>query len=122
MAKTDRRKLGQHYESVAHQHLERHGLQLISRNFNCKTGEIDLIMREQQCIVFVEVKYRQQQSYGHAAEMVTYSKQQKLYKTALYWLMRQGLNPDHTEFRFDIVAIHQHGKDIDWLKNAITQG
>jgi len=122
MAAADRRKLGQHYESMAKDYLTRHGLNFVAANFNCKCGELDLIMREHQTLVFVEVKYRNQQHYGHAAEAVTYRKQQKLIKTAQWWLQQQGLSPYSTDFRFDVVAIHQHGSDINWIKNAITQG
>ncbi|MDN3681558.1 YraN family protein [Vibrio tapetis subsp. quintayensis] len=120
--RADKRKLGQQYETMAKQYLIRHGLSFIEANFNCKCGELDLIMRERNAIVFVEVKYRNQKNFGNAAEMVTYRKQQKLIKTAQWWLRNQKLSPYDTEFRFDVIAIHQKGEDINWIKNAITQG
>ncbi|ANU35503.1 YraN family protein [Vibrio scophthalmi] len=113
---------GLFFESAAEQHLVSCGLSKIARNFRIKGGEIDLIMRDQDTIVFVEVRYRQNQNYGHAAETVTYSKQQRLIKTANVWLIKQGLSVHSTNFRFDLVAIHHDGKQIDWIKNAITQG
>ncbi|WP_105900690.1 YraN family protein [Vibrio gangliei] len=117
-----KRDVGSQFETLACQYLTGQGLKLIDKNVSYRFGEIDLIMQDQQGIVFVEVKYRASQHYGHAAEMVTYSKSQKLIKTAMVWLKRQSLSIDNTSFRFDIVAIHNHGQDINWIKNAITQG
>ncbi|MFS1459750.1 YraN family protein [Vibrio lentus] len=116
------KQVGDKYETVAKNYLVRHGLSLIEQNFIAKCGEIDLIMRHNNTVVFAEVKYRKQTGYGHAAEMVTAKKSQKLLKTANVWLMQQGLSVHSTDFRFDIVAIEGPNDDIDWIKNAITQG
>lgn len=117
-----KRSKGQHYEAVAEKHLISCGFSLIERNFHAKGGELDLIMRDGNTIVFVEVRYRAQQTFGHAAETVTRSKIQKILKAANVWLMKNGLSVYSTDFRFDLVAIHQHGKQVEWIKNAITQG
>jgi len=117
----NKKDIGNQYETLAIQYLERQDLFLIGRNFNTKFGEIDLIMQEKESIIFVEVKYRKRNDFGHAAEFVNHSKRQKLIKTAYVWLNRQGYAPQSTSFRFDVVAIHQEGKDINWIKNAITQ-
>ncbi|CAH0527089.1 YraN family protein [Vibrio hippocampi] len=119
---TNKRQIGNHYEALAKRHLTQQGLIEVADNFNAKCGEIDLIMRDLECIVFIEVKYRQNRHFGLAQEMVTASKARKLQKTATLWLMNQGLSPYTTEFRFDIVAIHNNGHDINWIQNAITQG
>ncbi|WP_443088781.1 YraN family protein [Vibrio sp. M250220] len=119
---TNKREHGQHYEAAAQKYLTGCGLSLIERNFLAKAGEIDLIMRDGTTIVFVEVRYRKSQSFGHAAETVTPSKIRKLIKTANVWLMKSGLSVYSTDFRFDLVAIHNHGHQIEWLKNVITQG
>ena len=79
-------------------------------------------MQDGQSIVFVEVRYRKNQNYGHAAETVTFTKQQRLIKAANLWLLKQGLSIHSTDIRFDLVAIHQNGKQVEWIKNAITQG
>lgn len=113
---------GQHYEAVAERYLSGCGLSIITRNFHARGGEIDLIMRDGQTIVFVEVRYRQSQHYGHAAETVTASKMKKIICAANVWLKQQGLSSYTTNYRFDLVAIHNDGKQIDWLQNAITQG
>ncbi|MGF1753234.1 YraN family protein [Vibrio makurazakiensis] len=117
-----RKQIGNHYEALASKYLTRQGLTIIEQNFSAKCGEIDLIMRDNSCIVFVEVKYRKQNDYGHAVEMVTPQKMRKLVKTANVWLLKQGLSAHSTDFRFDVVAIEQHGNNIEWIENAITQG
>lgn len=118
----NKREIGSQYETLASQYLIGQGLQLLDRNINCRFGEIDLIMKDGQAFVFVEVKYRASSSFGHAAEMVTYQKSQKLIKTAMVWLKKQSLPIEQTSFRFDVIAIHKNGEDINWIKNAITQG
>ncbi|WP_432715641.1 YraN family protein [Vibrio sinaloensis] len=116
------RAQGEHYEAAAEKYLISCGLSPIERNFTVKGGEIDLIMRDGHTIVFVEVRYRRSQSFGHAAETVTRSKINKLIKAANLWLLKQGLSVYSSDFRFDLVAIHQHGDQVEWIKNAITQG
>ncbi|MDW6001750.1 YraN family protein [Vibrio mangrovi] len=122
MDHSSHRAIGYHYEQAAADFLLGRGLQLITQNFSCRAGEIDLIMRDRQTTVFVEVKYRKNRHYGHAAEAVTPTKTKKLIQTAQFWLLKQGLSPYDTDFRFDVIAIHQDGHDIDWFQNAITQG
>lgn len=117
-----KKSIGDQYELLAKQYLLRQGLIFLDNNFRCKLGEIDLIMRHNQSIVFVEVKYRKSSSFGNAAEFVNKSKATKLIKTAYVWLKKNKLSPDSTEFRFDVIAIHQQGSDINWIKNAITEG
>jgi putative endonuclease len=120
-SEVNHRKTGHQYEQIAADYLAGHGFSLIEKNFFCRSGEIDLIMKDKETLVFVEVKYRKNRAYGHAAEAVTPGKAKKLIKTAFFWLKKQNLSPYTTDFRFDIVAIHQGGADIDWFQNAITQ-
>ncbi len=122
MALLSKRSKGLHYEAAAEKYLLACGLSLIERNFLAKGGELDLIMRDGPTIVFVEVRYRKNQSYGHAAETITRSKMTKLIRAANVWLLKNNLSLHSTDFRFDVVAIHQQGDDIEWIKNAITQG
>lgn len=118
----NKRAHGEHYERLAEQHLLSQGLVALERNFTAKSGELDLIMSDGDAIVFVEVRYRKSTSFGHAAETVTYSKMQKLVRAANVWLIKHGLSVHDTHFRFDLVAIHEQGSQIEWIKNAITQG
>ncbi len=78
-------------------------------------------MRDKQSIVFIEVKYRNNKNFGNAAEMVTYRKSQRIIKTAHLWLLQNNLSPYSADYRFDVVAIHQNGDEVEWIKNAITQ-
>ncbi len=116
------RQIGNQYETLAKQFLLRQGLRFIDQNFLTKVGEIDLIFRHDETIVFVEVKYRRNDRFGSAAEMVTRSKMRKLVKTAQIWLSRQKHLGHTTDYRFDVIAIHDSGKDINWIQNAISEG
>jgi len=120
--KLSQRSKGQFFEQTAADYLHRRGLRLIEKNFLAKGGELDLVMQDGASIVFVEVKYRTTQSHGHAAETVTRQKQQRLIKAANWWMLKQGLNTNSTDFRFDVIAIHDNGHHIEWIKNAITEG
>jgi putative endonuclease len=121
MNPTHHKQVGQYYEKTAAEFLMRQGLKWLESNFTCRMGELDLVMRDKEVLVFVEVKYRKNQYYGHAAEAVTRSKAMKLIKSAHFWLLKHNLSPYDTDFRFDIVAIHQYGDNVDWYQNAITQ-
>lgn len=114
------RDVGQAMELIAQQHLQTHGLTLVTRNFTCKFGEVDLIVKEQDTFVFVEVKYRQSKQFGGAIHAVSPSKQQKIIKTAQFYLQQSNLNEYNTCCRFDVVAIEGSATrpDITWLKNA----
>lgn len=114
--------LGQYAESVARQHLEKQGLIFIAKNYRCRQGEIDLIMKDQQILVFVEVRYRSTDHYGSSAESVTRHKQQKLIISAEHFLhSREDLK--RSNCRFDVVALYEAPTNtatlhINWIKNA----
>lgn len=114
------RDKGLYFEQLAKHYLQQQQLTCIAQNVHSKFGEIDLIMLEQTTYVFVEVKYRKQTHFGHAAEMVSYQKQQKIRKTAAFYLQQQALNAYNTPCRFDIVSIEgdANNPEIHWLKNA----
>lgn len=110
---------GQYYEQLALQYLQQQGLVLLTRNYRCKTGEIDLVMRHNQQLVFVEVKYRASNAFGGATAAVTHSKQQKLLR-AIRWYLQQH-NMTDKPCRIDVLAIDgQPPYQYNWLKNAIT--
>jgi len=114
---TQQQLSGKNSENIACHYLEQHGLILIDRNFSCRRGEIDLIMRDKDTIVFVEVRYRRHDQFGSAAESVNIQKQKRLILTAKYYL-QQTLTPLNT--RFDVVAISGIEPDIriNWIQNA----
>lgn len=110
---------GTHWEKVAESFLRSEGLNLLHRNFSCRFGEIDLVMEDGAVVVFVEVKYRTSNSHGSGAEAVTLQKQQKICRTAAWYLAR---NPHRAEqpCRFDVISMDtgQGNPGIHWIKNA----
>jgi putative endonuclease len=113
-ARTAKQIQGQAGEDDALEYLKRNGLTLVERNFRCKGGEIDLIMRQHAALVFVEVRKRADHRHGGAAASVTASKQARLVLAAQFYLQRYRHPP---ACRFDVVAID--GTALTWLKNAI---
>ncbi|MEB7343339.1 YraN family protein [Enterobacter hormaechei] len=114
-----RKQTGDAWELKARRWLEGKGLRFVAANVRGRGGEIDLIMKDDQTIVFVEVRYRQSSRFGGAAASVTLAKQQKLLQTAHLWLARHNGSFDTVDCRFDVVAFT--GNAIDWLKNAFGE-
>ncbi|MEW8624344.1 MAG: YraN family protein [Candidatus Thiodiazotropha sp.] len=115
--KADHLQQGEAAEQQAVDYLSRRGLKLVTRNFRCKVGEIDLIMREKRTLVFIEVRYRQTDDYGSALESITPSKQRKLLAAANFYLQKYRVDQP---CRFDVVAINGSGNSrTTWLKDAI---
>jgi putative endonuclease len=114
-----RRAKGQAIEKACHIFLLNQKIKIITTNFYSKCGEIDLIGIDQQTLIFFEVRYRQQQHYGSALESVTLTKQKRIYKTALFFLM-QHPKFRHFDYRFDIITASTYNNEIifHWLKNA----
>lgn len=106
---------GQAAEARALRYLQQQGMQLVERNFICRYGEIDLIMREQQTLVFVEVRQRSSMQFGGAAASVTAAKQARLWRTAEVFLRRYATPPG---CRFDLIAIQ--GGDLSWIRHIIS--
>jgi len=114
--------IGQLAEHQALNFLQQQGLRLIARNYHCRLGEIDLIMEEQKTLVFIEVRYRKDSSFGSSAESVTPIKQQKIIRTAEHYLLHK-VATQVPACRFDVVAIYpsvgeQSSLQFDWIKSA----
>jgi putative endonuclease len=113
------RSAGARYEDIALAHLARAGLELIARNYRCRYGEIDLVMRERETLVFVEVRYRRSSLFGGGIDSVHAGKRAKLVRAAEVFLIN---HPRHAgaACRFDVVALT--GDDAasapDWRRNA----
>lgn len=101
-------------EETACRFLVSQGYEVLERNFYSRFGEIDVVARDGGCLVFVEVKYRKNAAYGYPLEAVNGKKQQKIRKTAEYYLYRHNLFS--VQARFDVVEIL--GKKIRVIKNA----
>ncbi len=108
-------KRGRHYEEVAASYLERKGFQILHQNFYSRFGEIDLVARDGNYLVFVEVKYREHDRGGHPLEAVNRRKQKRICKTAEYYCLHYGYGED-TPCRFDVVGIM--GDELSHVEDA----
>ncbi len=113
-------RLGARGEKLAARHLRRHGFKILYRNFRGRQGgEIDLVCRDRDTLVFVEVKTRTREDFGRPLEAVNAAKQRRISLGALAWLRLLG-NPD-IFFRFDIVEVTiAEGREprIELVRNA----
>lgn len=114
----NRRDRGDAAEDLARGHLEARGLHLVERNYHCRHGEIDLVMRDGTDLVFVEVRYRRDRRFGGAAASVDWHKRRKLIAAAQQYLQAKA---PKANARFDVVAVEAEGC-IDWIKNAFEAG
>lgn len=104
-------------EETAKNYLISQGLQWVLSNYRCKLGEIDLIMRDSDYLVFIEVRARASDEFGGALESVTYGKQRKLIKAATLYLLANKLL-DKQLIRFDVLCIEGVPPKISWIRNA----
>lgn len=110
---------GREGEQYAEAYLQGQGLFLVERNYRCRFGEIDLIMREGKIVVFIEVRMRTSQAFGGAASSITPFKQGKLVRTARHYLASLKSFP---ECRFDVVLLSgAKGERMEWIKNAFCE-
>ena len=115
------RRLGQWGEQLVAEHLRRQGWTVVTRNFRCRMGELDIVAKNEQYIIFVEVKLRKDDRFGSACEAVTPSKQRKLRITAQFYLVS---HPTQLQPRFDVVevyapqGVHTEKPDICYIENA----
>ena len=111
----NKREVGNKGEAIAASFLENNGIIILERNYRNRFGEIDIIAIEGNVLLFIEVKYRKDESFGYPLESVGYFKQQKIRKLARYYL-----NEKHYfmhSIRFDCIGIM--GEKIDWIKGAL---
>lgn len=107
---------GKQAEQLAHDYLVSQGLLSVARNFRCRYGELDLIMRDGQTLVIVEVRYRKNNVYGGALESITRTKQQRIIITTALYLSQYNID---CPVRFDVIAITANNQ-LQWLQNAFT--
>ncbi|MGD9152376.1 MAG: YraN family protein [Gammaproteobacteria bacterium] len=112
-------RFGKYAEEQVCKYLQRQKLQLVERNYACRCGEIDLIMRDQDCIVFVEVRARVGQDFRDSLESVDYHKQHKIIRAATYYLQKTG-QLNKVFCRFDVMAVKLQNEQLQfhWVKNA----
>ncbi|MGE0370535.1 MAG: YraN family protein [Gammaproteobacteria bacterium] len=117
--RSDARTLGRRAEEAACRFLLDRGLTLLERNYRHRRGEIDLIMLEKTCIVFVEVRCRSGVRYGSALESVDRRKQEKLIVAAQHYLQTHA-HAAKRSARFDVISVVPDGEHaaIQWVKDA----
>lgn len=128
------KKLGRQAEDLVCRYLQKQKLKLVARNYSCRHGEIDLIMRDKTSLVFIEVRYRQNPYFGSSLETINWTKQNKVIKTAEYYLLTHHLS-EKTACRFDVVGVKPSVLDlqqtvsisklsraqVEWIKNAFSR-
>ena len=105
-----RHSLGQKGESAAAAYLEGQGYRIIARNFRTAFGEIDLVARDQQRYIFIEVKTRRTLTYGQPEEAVTGAKMRRLSRLAQGFLNQHRL--EEVPVRFDVISVIEHGESM----------
>ena len=116
---TERQTVGAYGERRAAEHLQAQGLVILHRNWRCPDGEVDLILRDGDDVVFCEVKTRRGDTFGSPAEAVDYRKVRKLRQLAARWLAESGVHP--RGIRFDVVEVRARpsgGADIAHIRSA----
>jgi putative endonuclease len=116
-------KQGEDAETACCEYLGAKGLKIVDKNFNCRHGEIDIIMLDRKMLVFVEVRYRKNNNFGGGLESITMAKQQKLRKTAELYLQK---NQRYKNARFDVVSMSKNNQTseskqkyiFEWITNA----
>ena len=115
---TSRFHRGRQGEKAAAEHLAYSGLKVLEQNFRCPPGEIDLIVKDGNTIVFVEVRGRQQDGICSPEESITMYKRGRVIRAAQWYLKQRGLQG--LNVRFDVVAIRwiDDEPEINWIVNA----
>jgi putative endonuclease len=114
MSVQNNRTVGAEHEKIAGEYLAHQGYEILDYNFHSRTGEIDIIARDGEYLVFVEVKYRKSTASGHPLEAVTATKQKAISKTALFYMKKHGL--EYMPVRFDVVGMVD--EQVTLIKNA----
>lgn len=112
----NKRRLGAKKEEEACLFLQEKGYEIIDKNFYSRYGELDLVCKKKEYLVFVEVKYRREDAFGYPSEAVTRKKQRAMYRTAEYYLYKNQIKAD-TPCRFDVVSIL--GNEISLIENCM---
>ena len=113
----NKRKVGADKEFLAAAFLERQGVTILEHNFRNRSGEIDLIGRDGEYLVFFFFLFRHNADMGHPEEAVGYAKQRQICRVADYYRYVKGFS-SQTAVRYDVIAIE--GEQMRWVKNAFS--
>lgn len=117
----ERHETGKIGEEIAVAYLKQNGYQIIERNFECRQGEIDIIAKDKNDLVFVEVKTRSSALYGLPKEAVDKTKKKHIYRSAEYYIYRKHL--ENYPIRIDVIEIFKKQGifKVHHIKQAITE-
>ena len=110
----NKRQIGSIGEDMAVEFLKSRGVKILERNYQNRFGEIDIIGREDNTLLFIEVKYRKNESFGYPLEAVGFAEREKIRKMARFFLNENHYY--HYNIRFDCIGII--GSQIEWIKGA----
>lgn len=115
-----RQSLGKAGENVAARFLAESGLNILTHNYRCPKGEMDLIARDGEVLVFIEVRTRRSSYRGWGEESITQQKAKRLRQIASYFVLRQGYK-SWPSLRFDVLALRwlSETPEILWIKGAL---
>ena len=116
MQEMNKRQVGTDYEEIAAGYLEQKGYMILERNYRNPHGEIDIIARKGEYVVFCEIKYRKDKRFGDPLEAVDVRKQRRISKVALYYTAGKKA-PANVFYRFDVIGISGDGT-IQHIENA----
>ena len=109
----DKRKTGTAYEIIAADYLKQQGVHILKMNYRTLLGEIDIIARAKEILIFIEVKYRKNASYGYPWEAISIQKQKKICQVARQYIYSIRWNK---QVRFDVISIC--GNEVLWFQDA----
>ncbi|MBL8437398.1 MAG: YraN family protein [Zoogloeaceae bacterium] len=115
------RKPGAQAEDLAAAFLTRQGLKVLARNVRCRGGEVDLIARDGDVLVFVEVRLRRNRDFGGAAATIGPAKQARVILAARHWLATEGRRWQDAPCRLDAILLSDLAPDaVEWLQGAFS--
>jgi putative endonuclease len=118
----DRQQIGRAAENAAVAFLESQGLSIVLRNYLRRTGELDVVARDQSTLIIIEVRTRSSNAFGSAAASVTYRKQTRILRAASQ-LLQQRRELGSLRVRFDVIVVHEPLSElprVEWIKHAFA--
>ena len=118
----NRQELGAAGEKIARDFLKKKGYKIIETNYRCREGEIDIVARKKDCLIFVEVRTKSGTSFGSPEESVTFAKREKLISSALTYMSEHTNLPEAWRIDFVAVELNPNGKPkrIELIESAVT--
>ena len=113
----NKRQVGKSVENTVCEYLEQNHVEIVERNYRCRSGEVDIIAKDEDYLVFIEVKYRSSLKYGSALEAVDKRKRAQICKVFNVYRMQKRL-PYQVKVRFDVIGVDN--EKISWIKNAFS--